>query len=389
MKAIIYDVEAIRALRPFDVALYLRAKGWIQQDTNLEKASLWYQIQDADRFEVLLPMDLELQDYALRMGDVLTVLATFEKRSQLQVYSDMLTVASDIVRIRIADPELADGALPIEENASIAQKVRDLILAAACAATEHRSVWHKRKPAQVMNYMRRVRVGQSERGSYVMTIISRVPPLLKVPDEQMFAAETPFERRVTQTLAQALRALDHAAANAAVTQNMEAFDRAVQQGVNANLCDAVVGLWGDNEAQRRLEFLFSWSPVLKIPKNSASRIVFSPDRVPVIREAARQMREREPLPDVELSGPVIKLERSDGATTGRVTVMGLVDERQVRVLLELAEKPYHLALQAHDSGRTIRTSGTLIREGRGFVMKNFSDPVIEEIEPVSLFEDFE
>jgi hypothetical protein len=98
----------------------------------------------------------------------------------------------------------------------------------------------------------------------------------------------------------------------------------------------------------------------------------------VIREAGRQMREREPLPDFELSGPVVRLERADGAPTGRVTVIGLVEDKQARVVLELADPAYQVAVQAHGSGRTIRSTGTLTREGRGFVLRNAADPVIEE-----------
>ncbi|MEW6349129.1 MAG: hypothetical protein AB1646_08700 [Thermodesulfobacteriota bacterium] len=378
MKVTIRDAEAVRAIRPLDAALYLRAKGWAREETEIERASLWYYGEGDDQFEVLLPMDVELRDYALRMGELLAILAAAEKRSQWQLYSDLLTVTSDVIRIRIADPELSDGSLPIEEHARIAQKTRDLVVAAACATTERRPVWHKRKPTQAMEHVRRVRIGQSERGSYVVTVISRVPPVLHTRTEESFEMEIPFERQVTQTLAQSLRALDRAAEHAAVTQEMEAFDLAVQQGVNANLCDAVVGLWGEDEAQRNLEFTFSWSPARPVAQDAVRRVALSSDRVPVIREAGKQMRERAPLPDFELSGPVVKLERSEGAATGRVTVIGLVEERQARVVLELAEQPYHVALQAHDSGQTIRSSGTLTREGRGFVLRNPSDPVIEE-----------
>jgi len=378
MKVTIRDVEAVRAIRPVDAALYLRSRGWIKQEVAIDRASLWLYGQGDDEFEVLLPMDVELRDYALRMGDLLAVLAAAEKRSQWQVYSGLLTVTSDVMRIRIADPELSDGTLPIEEHAKIAQKTRDLVLAAACATTERRPVWHKRKPAQAMEHVRRVRIGQSERGSYVVTVISRVPPLLHAKTEQSFEMDVPFERQVTQTLAQSLLELDHAAEHAALTQEMEAFDQAVQHGVNANLCDAVVGLWGDDEVQRNLEFTFSWSPARPAAPDAVRRVALSSDRVPLIREAGKQMREREPLPDFELSGPVVKLERAEGAPTGRVTIIGLIEDRQARVVVELADQPYHVAVQAHDSGRTIRTSGTLAKEGRGFVLGNAGDPVIEE-----------
>ena len=323
-------------------------------------------------------MDPQLRDYALRMGDLLAVLAAAEERSQSQVYRDLLTVTADVIRIRIAGPDLADGSLPIEEHAQIAQKARDLVLAAACAATAPRPVWPTRKPIQAMEHVRRVRVGQSERGSYIMNVISRVPPLLHAQNGQLFETDEPFERQATQMLARSLHALDQAAQQAAVTQEMEAFDEAVNHGVNANLCDAVVGLWGGDEARHDLEFAFSWSPTRPVDPDAIKRVAISSDRVPVIREASKQMRERSPLEDFELTGPVVKLERTDGSAMGRVTLMGIIDDRQVRVALDLAGEHYQLAVDAHGNGHTLRTTGTLTREGRGLVLKDPTAPVVEQ-----------
>ena len=346
------------------------------QGDQTDLASVWLRTVGNEEFEALLPMDRELRDYALRMGELLAVLATVENRSQWQVYSDLLTIASDVVRIRIVDAELADGTLPIEEHAQIAQKARDLVLAAACAATERRPVWHQRKPDQAMDHVRRVRIGQSERGSYVVTVISRITPLLhaQIP---LFESEEPYERRVTQTLAQSLHALERAATQAALTQEMTAFDKGISQGLNANLCDAVVGLWGGEERQRSLEFSFAWSPARPIDPAMVRRVAFSSDRIPVIREAGRQLRERAPLPDFELRGPVVKLERPEGAPSGKVTIVGLLDDRQIRVAVELDDAQYHAAVQAHDQGSTVQMVGILTKEGRGFAMRNPSDITVE------------
>ena len=379
MNVAIRDVEAIRAIRPVDAALYLRAKGWTQQGEAAEKASTWGLKRGRDRFEALLPMDSELRDYSLRMGDLLAVLAAAEGRSQFQVYSDLLTVTADVLHIRVVDPDLADGSMPIEQHAQMAQKARDLVLAAACATTERRPVWHKRKPMQAMDFVRRVRVGQSSRGSYIMNIISRVTPQLSAPQNgQLFETEEPFERQATKMLACSLRALDKASQAAAVTQEMDAFDQAVQDGLNANLCDAVVGLWGDDEVQRNLEFTFSWSPGRPVDSKFVRRVAISSDRVPVIREAGIQMRERSPLEEFELSGPVVKLERREGAATGKVTIIGLVDDRQARVVVELDEPGYQTAIEVHRSGHTVQMSGTLTREGNGYVLK---DPTQPEVQP--------
>lgn len=377
MKVDIRDPEALRAIRSVDAALYLRASGWQQHDLQLGRASLWRRMIEGAEFEILLPMDSELRDYELRMGDMLGVLSTTENRSQSQVYNDLLLVTADVIRVRIADPELRDGSLPIEEHAQIAQRARDLVLAAACAATGNRVVWHKRKPAQAMEYIRRVRIGQSERGSYVVTIISRVSPTLHNSIDSLFEIEEPFERMATQALARSLKALDGAAEKAAVSQSIEAFEHAVRDGVNANLCDAVVGLWGADAFQRSLEFSFSWSPTRPPSPNSIGRVSFGSDRLPVIREAGRMMREREPIPEYELYGSVIKLERNDASPTGKVTVSGLVDDRPSKITLELGAEEYHRAVQAHDRGQSIHVVGTLVKEGRGYVLQNASQFVVD------------
>lgn len=373
MKVDIRDVEAVRAIRPVDAAFYLRAGGWTPQEPQTGRGSLWVRTVDNQEFEALLPMDQELRDYALRIGDLLGVLAVAEKRSQSQVYSDLLTITSDVTRIRISDPELTDGTLLIEEHAQIAQKARDLVMAAACAATERRAVWHTKKPSQATDHVRRVRIGQSERGSYIVTVISRITPLLHTLGEKLFETEQPYERQVTQTLAESLLALDQAAGRAALTQQMASFDEAIAQGVNANLCDAVVGLWGGDEIQRSLEFSFSWSPARPVAAEAVRRVAFSSDRIPVIREAARLMREKAPLTDFELRGPVVKLDRPDGAPTGKVTIARYTDDGPRRVTLELGDPLYHAAVDAHDQRRTLRALGTLVKDGRSFVLQDPRD----------------
>ncbi|HJT33107.1 MAG TPA: hypothetical protein VJ783_13780 [Pirellulales bacterium] len=378
MRIEIRDVAAVQAIRPVDAALYLRARGWTAPQVEVGRAAIWKTTSNGDEYEALLPLDVGLRDYALRMGDLLATLSIAEKRSQWAVYRDLLTIGSDVTRIRIADPELADGTLPIEEHAQIAQKARDLVLAAACAATETRPVWHKRKPSQAMEHMRRVRIGQSEQGSYVVTVLSRVPPFLHDEKSQLFDPEPPFERRVTETLAQSLAALERAAENAALTQEMAAFDEAVPRGVNANLCDAVVGLWGGDESRRHLEFSFSWSATRPAAADAVRAVAISADRIPLIREAGRQMRDRAPLLDFDLSGPIVKLERAEGAATGKVTVVGIVDDRHAKVSVELPDADYHAAVAAHGQGKTLRLSGTLAKEGRGYVLRNLSDMLVED-----------
>ncbi len=373
------DPEAVRALRPLEVASYLRSRGWTQQPAPAKNASVWTTAVGTEEFEAVVPLDTALADYALRMAEVVQAVAVAETRPQAQVYADLLTTFADVVRIRIDDPDLDDGSLPIEAHAQVAQRARDLLLAAACAAIEKRAVWHTRKPAQAVEQVRKIRVGQTERGSYVVTVISRVSPALQTPENgQLLETEPPFERRVIETLASSLQSLDEAAESAAISGKFASFDEAIAKGVSANLCDAVAGFWGDESMQRNLDFTFSWSPARRVESGIPSRVRLASDRIPLVREAARVMRDRAPVPDFEVSGAVVKLDRPLGQPTGRVTVIGLLDGRPKRVAFDLGDPDYHVAVQAHDQEKALRCVGVLSREGRTYVLRDVCEVRVEE-----------
>ncbi|MFM7166196.1 MAG: hypothetical protein ACKO3T_13230 [Planctomycetaceae bacterium] len=377
MKVDIRDVAAMQALRPLEVVTYLRARSWIQQPPTAH-GSVWVKGEADEQMEAVVPMDPQRRDFALRMGELLQTIAVAEDRSQVDVYSDLLTTCADVIRIRIDDPELTDGTLPIEAHAVIAQKVRDLLLAAACSALQSRAIWHKRKPAQAVDQVRRLRIGQTERGSYIITVISRVSPELHLPqDGQGMDAEPPYERKVTQMLATSLATLDQVSATAALNQEFSVFERSVDKGVSANLCDAVAGLWGDDDRNRNLEFTFSWSVARPVDAQIPRRINFGSDRIPIIREASRVMKERSPYEDYELDGAVVKLERAEGQPTGKVTIIGAIDGKPHRVSLELADPHYGLAIKAHHQQQPIHCVGTLVKAGRGYTLRDARDVSIE------------
>ena len=171
MKASIHDKQILETLKPLELATYLRSKGWRQVQAVEDRWATWTKGSD---FEVVLPLTRELGDFVLRMGDTLRTLEVVEDRSQLEILNDLLATSADIMRFRITYAEATDGTIPIEEGAQIVQRARDMVMAGACAAIEKRAVFQTRKPNQAVEYLKKVRMGQTERGSYVVTVISRV-----------------------------------------------------------------------------------------------------------------------------------------------------------------------------------------------------------------------
>ena len=101
MKVEVRDADALSAMKPLEVAAYLRAMGWCQEADFEDKGSLWLKTNAAgEEFDVTLPLRPDLADYTLRMGEFLRTLALAEDRSELEVLRDVMTTTADLVRVR-------------------------------------------------------------------------------------------------------------------------------------------------------------------------------------------------------------------------------------------------------------------------------------------------
>jgi len=373
MKATIYDSTSLRALGPLEVAAYLRSTGWRQVDRLGDRGVVWtFTASNGDGFEILLPLNRDLADFLPRMADALSVLERAERRSQLEIVRDLIAAPADVIRIRAQQPESRDGTIPLDDGVELVQRAREMLLAAACAAVQPKAFFPPRKPVEAVAYMEKVRLGQTERGSYVVTLLSRVPPSLEPTKsgQTHLDVEDPFERRVTQTLARALMAIRKASQDSATTGDFASFQNAIQAGVSANLCDALAAMAGGSATAEDLEVNFTWSRLRPLETNEPRRILLSADAIPTIEEAGRIFRETSPRQDFELLGFVIGLQRTDPKQPGRVTVSGFVDETARRVTLELAGKDYELAITAHRDRRPIRCLGELVKIGHQFELQN-------------------
>lgn len=89
MIAIEPHVEKFKYIDPYQVENYLIAHGWAQQQQTGDKASIW----TLNGFEILLPLKPEIIDFSRRMGEVVETLALKENRSQIEIFSDLITNA--------------------------------------------------------------------------------------------------------------------------------------------------------------------------------------------------------------------------------------------------------------------------------------------------------
>jgi len=373
MIATVNDPDALRAVSPLDTAAYLRASGWRRSYEVGDKAAVWIRrSEENEEFEILLPLDSELRDYPPRIGEALRTLELLERRSQLDILSDLLLTSADVVRVPMHPGRNAHGTVPIEVGVPFLQQVRAMMLAAACAAMGPRSYFRTRKPEEAEEYLDTVELGPSERGSYVFTVLSPVPPAfaqLPLPDMAAGAIDDPFPRRVTRTLTLALETLRTAALRAAATDDFEPLQASVEKGVSANLCDAVsemTQLSGGSGLDVRVTWARTWKP----PGDAPSDVRVPGSLLPVIREASRRFKETAPEP-TEITGYVAQLRRDlqQEMLQGPVWLACLIDGKLHKVRVELSTADHQRAVKAYEAGIPVHCYGELVKEGGSFTLR--------------------
>ncbi|WP_018349618.1 hypothetical protein [Longispora albida] len=358
----IIDLAALNARTPAELTAYLSFTGWAVRQTD-DKGASWSREVDGKVSWVLQPGHRELLDYPIRVAELLRTLSEVEGRDQLDILREIGNVGMDTHRVRAFPEGYPPGMIGIDDGVQAFESLRNLVAAAAYAesAGQPRAVHPARKPANVLDLLRDVRIGPVTEGSFVFAVHVPVPPLLTSGDPE--SPETdPFERRVSLRLQQAVAAARAAADSAMRTGELDAFTRLVPEGLSANLCEALVGLGGG--MHHPFEIDLRLAATRPMPGRTFATVSFSRDHFPVLRAAASQLRQLVPEASVLVEGNVVRLHR-EGTEAGEISLTGTVDgeDRLRRIWMTLPPDDYQLAMTAHREMRPLAVRGDLIRRG--------------------------
>lgn len=376
MRAIITDVDALRAVSVLSIHAYLRAQGWLKGDDLGNRGVVYAGPSDA---EVFAPGSDRLGDYATAVSSVIETIARVEERDETSVYRDLIFSDRDVIRFRAPDAE-DDGSISLLAGVDLVQQSRDALLAAACSAGGPQRYYRSGSNARATEYLRSVKLGQTEHGSFVVNLFSPVPPQLADASQQALwpgLEDEPFSRQVTLTLARAVDALVDALGEVGRGADIEAFENAVERGVSSNLCRAIAGLIKDGNG---LDFSLNWARTRHAPQPRYRR-QFSEADSHILSEAAKVLKERQSFKNEVLEGYVTGLKRDVAPTDGRIRLKTFVEGQPRSVSIELPEDEYRKALEAHDSKLQIEVEGDLEFEGQRYYLRNPRNiKVVEESE---------
>lgn len=355
MRVEIQDRDALLAVSPAALSAYARSAGWTRAESYGDFSDVYV---NEDLPEIVVPRTDRLGDYASVVRQLLQIFASAADLDQISLYRDLAVADRDAIRLRVQD-DAADGTLSLARGLSLVSETQRLVLAAACSLSNPQAVYRPGANREASRFLERVRLGQTEQGSFGVTLLTPVvpPPLQTSLSPDLAPDEEPIERGVTRRLASALAATRQATERT-VSGDSEAFSRAVSSGVSANFCEALVGL---TESFPSLEASVVWARTRPTPK-ARDAFRFAASDAPILREAARMFRDRSPRPDVTLFGVVHRLKRTASETEGTITVRASIDGKTQSVVAMLEPEDYDRAIQAHQAQEPVRLKGDLERQ---------------------------
>ena len=357
------------AVTPMALSAYATSTGWIKTETFGAHSDIY----SGDRLpEIIVPRTHNLGDYADVVARLISIFADVADIDEVALYNDLLISDRDVIRAR-ADNSETDGSIDISDGANLINGARDMLLAAACSLDDPRPLYRIGANRDANDIVSRVKLGQTERGSYVVTLLTpAIPPNFQEPlMPELVPDDDPPERRLTRQLARALTAVREAIEKATVGY-IDAFEKSVPDGTSANLCEAVAQMTGPFSS---MHVSMTWARTR--PMAAARDIIrFSKDDVPILREAARTFRIREPKMDARLFGSVQRLKRDDSETDGTITLRASIDGDIQSVTAVLSPADYNRAIEAHQEKAPVIAEGDLDRFGQRWHLVN---PRITEV----------
>lgn len=351
------EVEDLTGVTPSNAMLYLRATGWSDTESRGSTA-LWTRRVGDSSVRVLLPLSNELLDFAARMYELLSTVATVEQRTREEVLYDLRFPLLDVQHIRTTGPT-PSGTTGLRDGYLAIKGVHDLFLSAATSASldEPVLVLQGTKPDAAKEFLNTVRLGPTGRGSFVLKV------------------ETPLDSSGGSRFRETLRYLYRAVSSAhlAATESIRAdsltvFEDQIASGVTANLCSALADIGGPNK--RAFDMSFAWAKVMPVQEPTPA-LRFSGQQIDVLRNADRYLRKLVTTSEAVVRGTVTNLKRkAAGRVGGRVIIEGTLRingqvQEQQKVSAQLSYEHYEMALEAHRdnlplvvTGRLRQTSGT-------------------------------
>jgi len=381
------QVHKISHLLPRTIRTYLEIHGWNLAQTYPDNSgSVWVK---GDAFGRLLHDPDQYSDYTEIIAQLIVTISDTDDIPIDRLILELERESRDRIRIHIPEPIADDGTIELNRSVEILQSVKNLMYATASSvdAIEGRSgdlpmIYPPKRTDKVSLYGDNLRLGQTEVGSYVITIEIDVRPTETTPQHDLNNVPVSFARKVNTTMITAITSLAEAYESTEqrpeqVTENI--ISQTLRSGVSVNLCEALSNLAMISDGTYTgLDIDFSWAPKYPVSAEIPKKVSITRQQMQHYAQTARSLRINAPIFNQEFAGYVTKLDHPEIEDVGTATIDTMItirnERKKARLKITLpadsSDADYFKAVTAHRDRCMLRCIGDLKKEGRGYRLLN-------------------
>ena len=361
-------LDMTQQLNPFAVCQYLELNGWKQIPFKREDVKVFQTFKDDNLIQANVPTSKELFDYKEAMYDVVKVIAGFEEKSEEQVMLYLLNPNTDIIKIRFINKEVENGNILFDDAINLFDNAKKLIAATVADVINPQKIHYGRADKSVQTFLNQCRFGQTEIGSYVVSVVCPFAELSADKECQQLSifsdeenCENSLTRRVTSRLINNI---------ATVKEKIETGDldslASEDNEISSNFLEALsnLNLGSDNSS---VIFTPEWSPMAKKNRSTYKSVAITNDYYQPITATVQKIKERTSK-QTEIIGRIKQLKAApsvDNRDSGEIIVIYLNENNKAKsVKAFLSKEDYEKAVEAHQYGKMVKIIGTLTNNTR-------------------------
>ena len=355
------DYEALSMnIDPLSFSRYLEKIGWIKFSTKRQNVNIFQAEKNGRFYQINIPLDRGFSDYKQALTSAVHTLSEFEEKSFERVFLFLLNPNADILKIRINDPSVEPGNMLIDDAINVYENAKKL-LGAAVQDVYNLKKYHQGRPeGTVAQFVNSCRFGQTEVGSYIVSVVC---PFMGTDSVQLSMFDSEEDKASSLTRTVTTRVMKNlTTVNSLIRQgDYETLTNIDATGISANFFEAMLGLYG-NKPDTEMEITAEWSPTVRMTEDVPSRFIYNRDYKGPIEYAIKTLKKPAPqtteiIGKVKALGAEPDLERRK---EGKITVVYVSDSDRVKTItLCLNLEDYATAIEAHKAGHYIRALGNI------------------------------
>ena len=373
-------VDMTLKLNPLAVTRYLTETNWELYPIKRNDIKI-FQYKKENLFEqITIPLDKMLRYYKNAMYDAICKVASVEKKSVEQLMLYLLNPNTDILKIRLDKKEVEAGNIMFDDAIQLFDSAKKLLAAAALDVIHPKKTHFGRIDEPVQKFLSQCRFGQTEIGSYVVSVVCPFAELSETEGYKqlsIFSDEEQCANSLTRKVTNRLMTNVATIKQKIDDGNLESLAN-YDSPISSNFYEALNG-FGTNSENTTIEFMAEWSPTVQSNRCKYNRVSVTNDYYEPINTVISRMKECT-NERTEIVGKIKELKAApviDKREFGIIVVVYVGDNvRAKSVTVKLDREDYDKAVAAHQHGKAVKVVGDLNGQVKQ-VMENAVFSVVE------------